>query len=222
MRWPWRRRIPELPPREAYDLWSSHYGDPPNALQQIEQEHLLAMMPPVEGQRVLDLGCGRGRVLAQLAELKPEGLLGLDLSLGMLARWVAPGVPRVAADLGRLPLRGVRFDLVVMNLVLAHLPSIDEALLPVLDLIRPGGRLLISDFHPDAATKGWQRTFRPPKGGRERAVRHYRHRLEDYRRPLSERGWNLEEVREPRWKDTPVLLLMRWQLPVGQASERRS
>lgn len=213
MRWPWRRSRPELEPRQAYDLWSTNYGEPPNAFQRIEQQHLLAMMPPVAGRRVLDLGCGRGRVLSQLTEQHPEALLGLDLSPGMLARWLAPGVARLAADVNQLPFRSARFDLAIAALVLAHLPSLEVTLPPILELIQPGGRLLLSDFHPAAAARGWQRTFRIPGQRQEHAVRHCPHSLEDYRRPLVAAGWQLEEMREPDWKGVPVLLLMRWRRP---------
>lgn len=213
MRWPWRRKKLELAPQEAYDLWAETYGEPANALQKLEQQHLQEMLPCVVGARVLDLGCGRGRVAAQASEAGPDALLGLDLSLGMLARWLAPGVPRIAADLSRLPLREQSFDLAIAALVLAHLPDLEDVLANISNLIRPGGQLLLSDFHPRAAAEGWQRTFSVPGSQRELAVRHHAHSIEDYRRPLEARGWQLEELREPIWKDVPVLLMMLWRQP---------
>lgn len=230
MRWPWRRPREELAPRQAYDLWAPSYGEPPNALQKIEHEHLFEMLPPVSGLRVLDLGCGRGRVVEKLRGEGPESVLGLDLSLGMLARWRAPGVPRLAADLAQLPLRNGGFDVVICALVLAHLPGLDRLLVAISSLLRPGGVLVVSDFHPKATSKGWQRTFTPAGSERELAVRHHPHTLDDYRRGLSEvgeageakethqaqqAGWHLEEIREPRWKGVPVLLLMRWRRPLA-------
>src|SRR3712207_9146074 len=51
---------------------------------------------------VLDLACGAGRHTAALRQ-KGYRTLGLDLSLTLLARMLARGLPRVAGDMRLLP-----------------------------------------------------------------------------------------------------------------------
>src|SRR5215218_4552220 len=58
---------------------------------------------------VLDLACGAGR---HTAALRRRGFrtLGVDLSLTLLARMRASGLPRVAGDMRRLPFTAESFD----------------------------------------------------------------------------------------------------------------
>jgi SAM-dependent methyltransferase len=71
------------------------------------------------GARVLDAGCGTGRVAIRLAELGYD-CVGVDVDAGMLAeaRRRAPQLPWVQADLSALDLVGTKvaapFDLVVL------------------------------------------------------------------------------------------------------------
>lgn len=115
-----------------------------------EGETVLRELLPERVGRVLDLGCGDGRLLALVREARP-GCRGvaLDFSPVMLemARERFAGEPLVevvAHDLGRpLPDLG-RFDLVVSSFVIHHLEDARKRSLyaEVLDLLPPGGALL--------------------------------------------------------------------------------
>ena len=82
-----------------------------------EARFCAALLP--DGARVLDAGCGTGRVAARLAELG-FACVGVDVDESMLAvaRRTAPQVPWHQADLSRLTARDLggasRFDLVVL------------------------------------------------------------------------------------------------------------
>lgn len=68
------------------------------------------------GARVLDAGCGTGRVAVELAR-RGHSLVGIDADDGMLAaaRAKEPGIPWVHADLGDLATHlDTTFDLVVL------------------------------------------------------------------------------------------------------------
>jgi SAM-dependent methyltransferase len=110
------------------------------------------------GARVLDAGCGTGRVGIRLDELGYD-VVGADLDDSMLAvaRRTAPQIPWFQADVSRLTpadLEGESgFDLVVMagNVV----PLLAEGTLPravssIAALLRPGG-LLVAGFGLDSA-----------------------------------------------------------------------
>ena len=108
--------------------------------------------------RVLDAGCGTGRVAIRLADLGHD-CVGTDVDESMLAvaRREAPDLPWFAADLASVTdadLGGAGdFDLVVLagNVV----PLLAEGTLPsavarLRDLLRPGGRL-VAGFGLDRA-----------------------------------------------------------------------
>ncbi|RMH18480.1 MAG: methyltransferase domain-containing protein, partial [Acidobacteria bacterium] len=115
---------------------------------------------------------------------------------------------RLAAATHPLPFRPGSFDAVACNLVLGHVPDLDAALDAIAAVLRPGGCLLLSDFHPEATARGWQRTFRDA-AGEERAIVQYLHPLDDYRAACERLGLALEALDEPRWRGQPVVFVLR-------------
>ena len=72
----------------------------------------------MEGLRILDLGCGKGRFARALWD-RGSHVVGLDLSAAMLAE--AAGVDRVRATARRLPLKARSFDGVIAVEMFEHL-----------------------------------------------------------------------------------------------------
>jgi len=97
------------------------------------------------GRSLLDIGCGQGLFLAELAA---QGLdaTGLEPSPAAAARARARGLSVIAGELGCDP--GRRFDAVSMISVLEHLWDPAEGLRQALRLLHPGGMLMIEV--PDA------------------------------------------------------------------------
>lgn len=79
-----------------------------------DQARIVAMIEP--GSRVLDLGCGEGRLLD---ELRRRGchVLGVDISIGNVAACIEKGIPVLQVDIDRgLPLiADDSFDVAVLN-----------------------------------------------------------------------------------------------------------
>ncbi|HEX7341799.1 MAG TPA: class I SAM-dependent methyltransferase [Rhodanobacteraceae bacterium] len=115
-------------------------------------------------ERALDLGCGRGLVLLEVARHLSSGeAVGIDLwhahdqsgndasatQANARAEGVAERVRLETGDMTALPFADASFDLVVSSLAIHNIPSqagrikaIDEAA----RVMRPGARLLIADF----------------------------------------------------------------------------
>jgi SAM-dependent methyltransferase len=95
-------------------------------------------------ERVLDLGCGVGKLLPDIAERAPDAVvMGCDLVEAMLR--VAPArYPRILMDATRWAFAPHAFDAVVSTFMLFHVPRPDVALAGVRAALRPRGRVAIA------------------------------------------------------------------------------
>jgi ubiquinone/menaquinone biosynthesis C-methylase UbiE len=110
----------------------------------------------LRGRRVLDLGCGTGRLAAALAE-RGAKVWGVDPSAEMLAQARASVGPRVGLKQGRaetLPFRDGWFERAVLRLVV-HLVDRRRALPELARVLAPGGRALIATFAPGHFERYW-------------------------------------------------------------------
>lgn len=96
------------------------------------------------GDRVLDLGCGTGDLVAAVAEVGARGV-GVDVSAGMLhqAQQRPGGEALARADAQRLPLRDACCDAVVTGFALRNFTSIRDAIVESARVLRAGGRLAV-------------------------------------------------------------------------------
>jgi ubiquinone biosynthesis O-methyltransferase len=107
---------------------------------------LLESLGGLAGQRVLDIGCGNGAIAALLAE-KGAAVTGIDLSeTGIaLARAANPTLRyEVASVYDDLHARFGSFDRVVALEVIEHLFDPRTFLRRAFDVLKPGGRLVLS------------------------------------------------------------------------------
>src|SRR5439155_19211967 len=112
------------------------------------------------GRRVLDVGCGTGRLVAELSER--ARVWGVDPSPEMLevARSRAPGVRFKQASAESLPFKDGWFERATMWLVV-HLLDRPRAFAELRRVLAPGGRLAIASFDPSYFGVFWLRAFFP-------------------------------------------------------------
>lgn len=178
--------------RDVFAAAAAAY-DRGNPLLAVERPETEALLPPLGGCDVLDLGAGRGHYAALARASGAARVVALDLTPQMLA---ASPPPAVVADAGRLPLRDGTFDVVIAGMVLSYLSDAGDALREVARVLRPGGRLVASDLHPLAAARGWRRRFEAGHGAVVEAAAPPLARA-DLERALAEAGLGIEMVREP-------------------------
>jgi SAM-dependent methyltransferase len=118
-----------------------------------------AIAPVVEGETVLDLGCGAGMDLLLAARrVGPSGrAIGVDMTDAMRDRArtcaAALGLTNVEvqrADATALPLADASVDVVISNGVINLVPEKEKAFGEVRRVLRPGGRLQLADIVLDA------------------------------------------------------------------------
>lgn len=114
---------------------------------------------PETPQTVLDCGCGTGDLLRSLAPLC-ELVLGTDISRAMLDR----ASPLMAANVllacgagEAMPLVDETFDVVCFRGALHHMAKEKDALREAARVLKPGGRLMLSEPNDDSLLLRWPR-----------------------------------------------------------------
>ena len=135
-----------------YDLGTLIFGRRVRAL----HRDLLRRAAIAAGERVLDVGCGPGRLTMEAAQAAgPTGdVLGIDLSTEMVdlashkAKRARSPARFVAAGIEALPVPDAHVDVVLASLMLHHLPSElqERGVAEVLRVLKPGGRFVALDF----------------------------------------------------------------------------
>jgi trans-aconitate 2-methyltransferase len=106
---------------------------------------VLERLAPSAGERILDIGCGTGRLTSDLTR-RARGLfvVGLDRSATMLseaARHVGDRAQFVQADAAALPLVE-HFDAVFSTATFHWVPDHERLFAEIYRVLRPGGRLV--------------------------------------------------------------------------------
>jgi demethylmenaquinone methyltransferase/2-methoxy-6-polyprenyl-1,4-benzoquinol methylase len=99
--------------------------------------------------RLVDLGGGTGRGAQALdGPGDPTERLVVDVSLGMLREARADGLPAVAGDARRLPLRTGSIDAILIVDAYHHMPDREAVFRECQRVLAPGGVVIVRDFDP--------------------------------------------------------------------------
>ncbi len=117
----------------------------------------------MEGQNILEAGCGMGRFTAIAAETGAE-IFSFDLSSAVEANFrnngAAANVHIFQASLYEIPLRREMFDKIFCLGVLQHCPDVKRAFLSLIPYLRRGGEIVVDVYQRDPfvpALKYWAR-----------------------------------------------------------------
>jgi SAM-dependent methyltransferase len=199
---------------EGYVLWSETY-DQPLRLFPLEEPTMHRLFDPLPGSVVLDAACGTGRHSGYLAA-RGHRIIGVDRSAAMLAR-AREKLPQGdfrEGDLEALPVASHSVDVAVCALALVHLPELDRAVAELARVVRPGGRVIISDVHPFVVHLGWQAQFRTAAGGTG-FMRLHPHLPSDYCRACAAAGLRVLTCYEPRLTADTAVTVAAERLPAA-------
>ncbi|MGI5129030.1 class I SAM-dependent methyltransferase [Pseudonocardia sp. CA-107938] len=143
--------------------WLGALGGRLLALNRAQQDEVLALLGPLDGARVVEIGPGPGILLGMLAACRDvEHVVGVEPSRSMrrlatrrLAEAIAAGRVEVragAADATGLPDDAV--DVVVTVNTVAIWPDLDAGAAEIARVLRPGGRALVSWHGGDRGARG--------------------------------------------------------------------
>ncbi len=187
-------------PSRAYDLWSADYDDQPdNLVLALDAEIFCDLLQkvPARDRVIADIGCGTGRHWKTILENQPKSLTGYDTSDGMLQTLQKkfPSAITFKSHENFLPqLQTASVDLVISTLTIAHIENINEAFGEWNRILKKGGYLIITDFHPSALASGAKRTF--AHGKKIRSVKSFVHPLDQLIKTTTEMDWKTVELHE--------------------------
>ena len=214
---------------EHADAWAAHARSPgvDEFFRSYNWPAFVELLPPCQG-RVLEVGCGEGRIARALRELRYE-VVALDGSVRMV-RLAAEGtgerddgVDAMCGDASFLPFTDEVFDLVVAFMSLQDVDDLAGAVAEIARALRPGGSLCLAVLHPFDTAGSFdseepdaefrlQRPYPRPARLRDeverdglRMVFHVMHRpVSAYLNELIRHGLVIDEVREPVPTDAVV------------------
>jgi ubiquinone/menaquinone biosynthesis C-methylase UbiE len=171
---------------EAYNLWAGNYDrQPDNLMLFLDNQlfHHFIQSLDISNQVVLDIGCGTGRHWARILDRHPAQLAGYDVSDGMLSelkKKYPAADTHLATDSLLSGIRDASADVIISTLTIAHIANLEEAISAWERVLKPGGHLVLTDFHPAVLEAGGKRDFVTQNTRIE--IRNYVHSIEKIKR----------------------------------------
>ena len=196
----------EIDPEKGYNIWAGSYDDQPDnlmlALDEAVFSTLLKELEPT-GKTVVDVGCGTGRHWKKILDTNPKQLTGYDVSEGML-NMLQQKFPQAEThqltDNKLFKTADNSCDIIISTLTMAHIENAKDALQEWNRVLKPGGNIIITDYHPEVLKKGGQRTFK--HDGKIVAVKNHIHSVEELKAIGGQLYWALERLTERKIDDS--------------------
>jgi demethylmenaquinone methyltransferase / 2-methoxy-6-polyprenyl-1,4-benzoquinol methylase len=107
--------------------------------------HMVGAIAPRRGDVALDIAAGTGSITRLLQE-GGATVTSLDQSAQMLGPAVARGATGVLASAEWLPFADARFDLVTFGYLLRYVGNVEDSMIEIARVLRPGGGVGMVEF----------------------------------------------------------------------------
>lgn len=123
-------------------------------IDKIWRKKAVNMIAEVKPMRILDLATGTGDFAIESLRLKPQEIVGMDISEGMLEvgreKMKKNGFDNVISmrlgDSENLPFEDNYFDALTVGFGVRNYENLEKGLSEMLRVVRPGGKLIILEF----------------------------------------------------------------------------
>lgn len=198
-----RRNYETVSVEKGYGIWSRTYGAFDDRFDIDLFEGSPSLTARVPGARVVDFGCGNGRIGKWLRSNGAAAVVGVDRSAEMLEQADAAGVYErtVLADAAATGLPAGSFDGGISSMALCHVADLHAFFEEARRLLRPGAFLALLDYHPYFLFMGIPTHFDPPDGSAPLAIENHVHPVSRLFQAGRAAGFMLREIEE-RFVDT--------------------
>lgn len=188
----------------GYAEWAAGYDTERNPIILAEEPVVHELLSRYPRGAALDAACGTGRHAAYLAALGHE-VTGIDATAEMLEKAKArvPSAQFETADLLAIPLPDGAMDCVVCTLALTHCADLGPPVQELARVVRPGGRIVISDVHPLMVLLGVHGGYRQSQT-EYGVVRNHVHLASDYLTAFDKAGLKVIKCIEPLWGEREI------------------
>ncbi|HEY3325434.1 MAG TPA: methyltransferase domain-containing protein [Planctomycetota bacterium] len=138
---------------------------PSGAVRWVENKRtrtVLRKLAAQRGDKILDVGCGCGHILAQVECAERHALDLSKFMIGLARERLGAKATVVQGDAEKLPFADASFDRVIASSLLAHVLHPDAVVDELRRVVKPGGRVIISVCLEENVERGlqWTRTLR--------------------------------------------------------------
>lgn len=209
--WFKKKQPPTLSPLEGYNAWAKTYFSESNPVKDHSNKWVEQLLPDLNSKTMLDAGCGAGYFCLYAEKQKAFKIVGVDFSSEMIAQAKknCPSAEFHCTDLISFVYTHESFDIIICALVLGHIQSISPVLKNFAHLLKPGGELILTDFHPYQTQHHAKRTFVNPQTGNTLAIEHYLHSIDEIKNELIELRFVIQRAEEPLWNGVPVIYALK-------------
>ncbi|HEU5290850.1 MAG TPA: class I SAM-dependent methyltransferase [Cyclobacteriaceae bacterium] len=204
--WLKKKSTPVLSPQEGYDLWALSYAQESNPIKDLSNKFAESMLHELRGKSILDAGCGTGHFCLYAERQGAAHIIGVDFSPVMIeqAKKNCPATRFYCGDISTLNIEAP-VDVIICALVIGHIENISTLFANFSDVLKPGGQLILTDFHPVLTMQNARRTFKNLKTDQVIEIKHYLHTLEEIKSLLGSAGFSIDQLQEPQWNKVPVV-----------------